>query len=116
MPTRRVLLLGLLVATTVAGATVTAAEQARIDALIDGIERERSLSFIRNGRSYGAADAARFLREKHKAMGDKVRTAEDFIDQIASRSSTTGKPYLIRFADGHEQPAAAFLRARLTPR
>ncbi|RZU02026.1 DUF5329 family protein [Rivibacter subsaxonicus] len=116
MLTRRALLLGLLAVATVAGAAPSAAEQARIDALVDGIEREPSLKFVRNGRGYGAIDAARFLREKQKAMGDKVRSAEDFIEQIATRSSTTGQPYLIRFADGREQPAAEFLRARLAPR
>jgi Family of unknown function (DUF5329) len=42
-------------------------------------------------------------------MGDQVNTAQQFIDQIASKSSTTGQPYLIRYADGKTVPAALFL-------
>jgi hypothetical protein len=108
---RAVLLAALLPALSVAAPSP--AEQARIDALIAGIEAERELGFVRNGRVYTSAEAARFLREKQRAMGAQVLTAEDFIERIASRSSTTGRSYLIRGADGREQPAADYLRARL---
>jgi hypothetical protein len=37
----------------------------------------------------------------------------DFIDKIASVSSTTGKPYLIRFGDGREMKGADYLKAEL---
>jgi hypothetical protein len=33
-------------------------------------------------------------------MGDKVKTAKDFIEICASKSSMTGDSYLIRFGDG----------------
>jgi hypothetical protein len=42
-------------------------------------------------------------------MGEHVTTARQFIDEIASRSSTSGQPYLIRFADGRSVSAAQFL-------
>jgi hypothetical protein len=42
-----------------------------------------------------------------------VRSAEDFIDRVASFSSTTSEPYRIRFADGREVPSALYLRAEL---
>ena len=90
-----------------------AAEQLRIDAVINAVGTRAELKFVRNGSDYPAADAARFLREKLKARGGAVRTAEAFIEQIASRSSTTGEPYLIRWPDGRVQPAAEFLRAEL---
>lgn len=108
-----------LTATVFAGAAVPAAaapqpaELARIERLIGAVALRGDLHFVRNGKAYSAADAARFLREKLKAQGDGVQTVQDFIERIASRSSTSGRPYLIRHADGREQPAAAFLHEEL---
>lgn len=97
---------------TLAGAAwagVSPAEQARIDRLIAYIESRKDVSFVRNGKDYSCADAARFMRAKMRTMGEHVTTARQFIDQIAAKSSTTGQPYLIRFADGSVQSAAQFL-------
>jgi hypothetical protein len=115
MQSRRALLIAAaaLGAAWPAGAAPPAAEQARIDRLIGVVASRSDLQFVRNGSAYKAADAARFLREKLKSQGRDVQTAEDFIERIASRSSTSGKAYLIRHADGREQPAGAFLREEL---
>ena len=42
-----------------------------------------------------------------------MKTNEDFITGIASKSFLSGKPYLVKFADGHTQPTGECLRARL---
>ena len=42
-------------------------------------------------------------------MGEHVTTAQQFIDQIASKSSTTGQAYLVRYDDGKTVPVARFL-------
>jgi hypothetical protein len=42
-----------------------------------------------------------------------VKTTDDFIAGIASKSYISGKPYLVKFADGHTQPTGAWLRAHL---
>jgi Family of unknown function (DUF5329) len=52
------------------------AEAARIEKLIAVIESRHELSFVRNGRAYNCTNAARFLREKLKAMGGDVTTAK----------------------------------------
>jgi hypothetical protein len=90
-----------------------AAELERIERLIAAIGARQDLRFLRNGSDYPASDAARFLREKFKARSDGVTTAEGFVERIATRSSTTGRPYLIRWPDGREQAAAEFLLAEL---
>lgn len=110
MARRRTLLLSvpLLIAGT-AFADVSPAEQARIDRLIAYVESRKEVTFIRNGKDYSCEDAAKFMRRKLKAMGEHVATAQQFIDQIASKSSTTGQPYLIRFTDGKTEPAGKFL-------
>ena len=92
-----------------ARAGVSAAEQARIDRLIDFVETRKKMIFARNGKDYSCEDAAKFMRGKMKMMGEHVTTAQQFIDQIASKSSTTGQAYLVRYDDGKTVPVARFL-------
>jgi hypothetical protein len=92
-----------------ANAAPTEAERARIERLIAFVARQTGLKFVRNGSAYSPADAAKFLRGKFDKMGEHVNAAQQFIDEIASRSSTTGQAYQIRFADGRSVPAAQFL-------
>ena len=88
-------------------------EQKKIEVLVSCIEELTDARFVRNGKGYSAAAAAEFLRRKWQTLRAEVCSAEDFIDRVASSSSTTGKPYLIRFGDGREMPSAEFLRAQL---
>jgi hypothetical protein len=113
---RRVLVASALVlAAPIAAAKepISAEEMARIERLCDAVARSKGMYFVRNGQAHSPDDAAKFLREKLKAMGDEVTTAEEFIDKIATKSSMSGKPYTVRFADGREVPSAEFLRAEL---
>ncbi len=97
----------------VARESIPPEEMARIEQLCDTVARSKGMYFVRNDKAYSPDDAAKFLREKLKAMGDEVTTAEQFIDKIATKSSMSGKPYTVRFADGREIPSAEFLRAEL---
>jgi hypothetical protein len=110
---RRALLLAIAAATVSARAAPSAAEQARIERLIDAVAAQTGLQFVRNGKTHSPTDAAAFLREKLKARGTDVATAEQFIDRIASASSTSGQPYRIRVADGREVASAEFLGSLL---
>jgi hypothetical protein len=113
-PARRAACLALLAALAGHAASVpSAAEQARIDRLLDAVAANQNCRFIRNGSDYSGADAASFLRRKLEAYGDRVKTVNDFIEQIASKSSTSGQLYKVRLADGREVPSADFLRAEL---
>ena len=67
-------------------------------------------TFIRNGKEYGAFDAALHLERKWKANRSKVKTVDDFITIVATKSSITGKPYLIRMADGTEVETAKWFK------
>lgn len=51
--------------------------------------------------------------QKWKQAGRAVKTAPDFIRLCGSGSSMSGKPYLIRYKDGHEVKAGDFLRTEL---
>jgi glutathione S-transferase len=116
MNARRRVLAALVLAVILIGplsAAPSTAEQARIDRLLEAVAQNQSARFIRNGSDYSGADAAYFLRRKLEAYGDRVQTVQDFIDRIASKSSTSGQLYQVRLGDGRVVPSAEFLRAEL---
>ncbi|HVG23995.1 MAG TPA: DUF5329 family protein [Thermoanaerobaculia bacterium] len=89
-------------------------EATKIDALIASVGRlQGGASFIRNGKAYDAATAAKFLRGKWERQTREIATAEEFIERVGTRSSTTGRAYMVRYRDGHEVPVAVFLRTEL---
>ena len=88
-------------------------EQSRIDKLIRFVETRKDMKFIRNGTEYSCAEAAKFLRGKMDMMGEGVSTAREFIERIGTKSSMSGKPYQVKFADGKLMPAAQFLSDEL---
>jgi len=108
---RRLLLLSgpLLIRAAWAGDAMPAAERDRVERLISYVESHTDVAFVRNGTAYDSKDAATFLREKMNAMGDRVTTAQQFIEQIATRSSMSGEPYMIRHPDGRTEHSAKFL-------
>ena len=53
-------------------------------------------TFTRNGTDHAARTAESHLRMKYRRAGTRIETAEAFIEQLASESSWTGQPYLIR--------------------
>jgi hypothetical protein len=87
-------------------------EHAKIEQLIDHVAALQNATFIRNGEEHTPAEAAEHLRRKWEAAGDEITTVEDFIEKIASKSSTTDEPYRIRFDRG-ETDAGIWLRNRL---
>ncbi|MHC4136165.1 MAG: DUF5329 family protein [Planctomycetota bacterium] len=87
-------------------------ERSRIEALIAAVESV-DVTFLRNDAEHDAVAAAAHLRRKWRHAGDRDLTAEEFIDKIASASSTTGRPYRIRERDGSVRDARDWLRERL---
>lgn len=88
-------------------------EKQKIDYLISAVENLNGAKFIRNGSSYDGREAADHLRMKLEKADGKVQTAEDFIRLCASRSYMTGKPYLIRLANGKTIKTEIYLRDKL---
>ena len=95
------------------GSDLSSIEKKKIETLIAGVEQMTDAIFVRNGKQYPAESAAEFLRRKWKSRRSEVHSAADFIDKVASFSSTTGKPYSIRWSDGRERLSAEFFRAQL---
>jgi hypothetical protein len=84
-------------------------EKAKIEALIERVEKLAGAKFVRNGTEYDAKTAAKFLRGKWQSNGKEIETARQFIEKVGSSSGTTGKPYLIRFSDREVKSGAYFL-------
>lgn len=70
-------------------------------------------TFIRNGDEHSARDAADHLAMKYRRASRYAKTAEDFIDNLASKSSFTGKPYTVVTADGKDLKSHDWLYAAL---
>jgi hypothetical protein len=87
-------------------------EGERIESLLKAIE-ESGLVFLRNGSDHDGPAAAAHLRRKLDAADDRVRTAREFIDGIATKSSMSGEPYQVRLADGTVSDLAPWLEAQL---
>lgn len=95
----------------IATTNAPASEREKIAALLDDLAASKAV-FVRNGTAYSGADAADHLRRKLKAAGDGVRTVEEFVEKLATRSSASGEAYLVR-EGGREQPSGEWFRDRL---
>jgi hypothetical protein len=88
-------------------------EQYKIARLLSAVEAAEGDVFIRNGTEHSAKEAAEHLRTKWNTAGDEITTAQQFIDEIASKSSLSGESYRVRQADGTEVLASEYLRDKL---
>jgi len=72
--------------------------------------------FQRNGRWYPSAQAQTHLRKKYAYLRkrDLVATAEQFVERAGSKSSLSGRAYLVRCPGRTAVTSAAWLRAKLT--
>ena len=89
------------------------AAQEEIDHLLAFVEKSDA-RFIRNVSEHSAKESADHLRDKLSTAGERVKTADDFIVGIASKSYLSGKPYLVKTSDGKLGPTGLWLSEELT--
>ena len=94
-------------------AAAAPAEKQKIEALIAKVASLEDARFVRNGSEYNSKNAAKFLRAKWSSNDAEISTAQDFIAKAGTGSSTSGKPYLIRFKEGREVPCGDYLKGEL---
>lgn len=72
--------------------------------------------FYRNGTWYDAAQARAHPQRKHEALQKRQRvgSAEAFIERAASRSSVSGKPYLVHCGTAAPVESQAWFLRQLT--
>lgn len=101
-----------LLLTALSSWALESAAQREIDFLIKRVA-ESGAVFVRNGSEYPAPRAAEHLRMKLGRAGDRVKSAEDFITGIASKSYLTGRTYYVQWPDGKREPAGEWMRRQL---
>lgn len=80
-------------------ATTPLSESQKIDGLLARL-MDSDAVFIRNGEEHIGVHAAAHLRTKLDAAGGRVKTAREFIEQVASRSSVSGEVYKVKTKEG----------------
>jgi len=85
--------------------------QREIDHLLEFVARS-SCTFVRNGADYPAQKAGEHLAGKFRYAASRITTAEDFIRDIASRSSVSGDAYRVKCGKV-DMPAAVWLTEEL---
>ena len=86
----------------------TLIEKVKIKFLIESM-RLSPFTFIRNGNAYTGERAAQHMLMKYGLAANRIQTARNFINYLASSSSETGKPYLVKFPDGKMYPTRDLL-------
>jgi Family of unknown function (DUF5329) len=84
-----------------------------VEQLIEFV-RISNCTFYRNGSWFEAGKAADHIYRKYQYVQKRglIKTAEDFIKYAATKSSLSGKPYLVQ-CDGESLMCAEWLQAEL---
>ncbi|BBU82113.1 hypothetical protein EIMP300_35130 [Escherichia coli] len=82
-----------------------------INAMLEGLAQKKDLIFVRNGDEHTCDEAVSHLRLKLGNTRNRIDTAEQFIDKVASSSSITGKPYIVKMPGKSDENAQPFLHA-----
>jgi hypothetical protein len=87
---------------------------AEINYLLGFIEQS-GCQFYRNGSWYESKKAEAHLPDKYEFLAAKglIKSAEDFIEQAATRSSLSGKAYAIKCGSGPVMTTNQWLREAL---
>jgi hypothetical protein len=96
------------------GAQPPPASQDEIDHLLSYVDKS-GCQFYRNGTWYNSAEARSHLKEKYDFLTKMgwVKSAEDFIERAASKSSMSGEPYQAKCNDQAPIPSARWLAGEL---
>jgi hypothetical protein len=88
--------------------------RAEIDALMAGLQAS-GCEFNRNGSWYRAPEAKAHLLKKLNYLQGRttIASTEQFIELAASKSSMSGRPYLVRCADSAPVESRVWLMHRL---
>jgi hypothetical protein len=75
-------------------------ESAKIDFLLEATLKS-NFEFDRNRMRHDASETVRHLRKKYRNNFREIKTAEDFIHKIATRSEASGRRYLAIPGNGY---------------
>lgn len=109
-----ILFLSLLITSTnLAHSDVSESQKPEVQHLLEFVETS-DCTFERNGKKYDAADAANHIRKKYKYFRNKISTTEEFIEYSGTKSTMSGKPYLIYCDDNPPRESSVWLLEELS--
>ncbi|MBH9578501.1 DUF5329 family protein [Inhella proteolytica] len=111
---RLIATLALLLALPAGAAPAAPAVRAEIDGLLTELQRQQC-RLQRNGSWHSADEARQHMLRKLAYLEDRgtVASAEQFIEQAASQSSSSGKAYQVQCGAAPAQPSRDWLLAAL---
>ena len=65
-----------------------------------GFVQSTQCRYERNGKSYDGEEAAKHIRKKYRYFKDEIDSTEKFIELSATKSTMSGKYYMIYCDDG----------------
>ena len=101
----------LIVSTVLVPMESQAHAEIEIKHLIKYIENS-TCTFIRNGKEYNTKEALVHIQNKYEYTKRWINSAEDFIKYTVTKSSLSGRPYVVR-CDGREIFSAEWLSEEL---
>lgn len=86
-------------------------ERKKIETLLLMIEKS-DVKFIRNGEIHSPKQAASHLRSKYERVKDEIRSYDEFISEVASKSTVSDEAYVIQLKTGEKMKAADWYRTQ----
>ena len=87
------------------GQKLSQQDKATINALLNRIEHQKDLKFVRLDKTYSASTAAKYMRFKWHQNDSKVHNVQDFINLESVGGSHGEVTYYVQYPDGHRRPA-----------
>ena len=81
---------------------------AAINYLLTFVEKS-DCTFIRNDRPHTAQEAVVHMQRKYDHFKDEIKTPEDFILKSATKSLSSGKPYMVKTKTGRLMKSETWL-------
>ena len=82
-------------------ADVPPGQKLEIDHLLNFVENS-TCRMARNGKLYDGGDAVSHIKKKYAYFKDKIQTTEQFIELSATKSTLSGKYYMVQCGDGKQ--------------
>ncbi|MCP4766795.1 MAG: DUF5329 domain-containing protein [Gammaproteobacteria bacterium] len=82
-------------------ADVPPGQELEIDHLLNFVEHS-SCRINRNGKFYDGSKAISHIKKKYAYFKDEIETTEQFIELSATKSTMSGKYYMVQCADGKQ--------------
>lgn len=87
-------------------------ERKKIETLLLMIEKS-DVKFIRNDEIHSPKEAAIHLRSKYERVKDEIRSYDEFISEIASKSTVSGEDYFIQLKSGEKMKAFDWYKSKM---